>query len=193
MALETWAGQIRSGGTAAAILGRSTGANQPEMLSSGMTTFGAALADREPRVVRHIRRALVAIACLYAVCFCWSIYRRLHQILVVEARASNLTLRPGATVGYRVVTSGEVKNEIRLELIQGSLSELLLTRRADVNHISGLDPRVFDYASSIVLTSAQLARFHAGPATLRVTGVGGQKLLQTPPPRTSELRVQLQP
>ena len=34
-------------------------------------------------------------------------------------------------------------------------------------------------------------RFHAGGATLRLTGFGGQKLLHTPAPRVRELRVEL--
>ena len=163
------------------------------MLSSAMTTFAAAMATRESRVVLQVRRALIAVACIYLVSFSWGIYRRIWQVLRIEARATSLVLVPGSTVGYDVVTSGEVGNRIRLELVQGAQSEVLLEQRANVNKVSGLDPRVFWYTPTIAITPALLARFHSGPATLRVTGFGGQKLLRTPAPRAHELQVRLQP
>ena len=158
-----------------------------------MTTFAAALARRESRVLRVVRRAAVAAACLYAVSAAWSTYRRLRQILRVEARASSLVLTPGATVGYDVVTSGEVQNRIRLGLVQGARREVLLEQRARTNRVRSLDPRVFRYTPSVRITPALLARFRPGPATLRVTGFGGQKLLHTPEPRIGELQVRLRP
>jgi hypothetical protein len=162
------------------------------MLSLAMTTFATAMARRESRVVRHVRRAMIAIACLYVISFSWSIYRRLRQILRIEARAPRV-LVSGSTVGYDVVASGEVHNRIRLELVQGAQSEVLLEQRASVNRVSGVDPRVFRYTPTVTITPALLARFHPGPATLRVTGFGGRKLLRTPPPRVRELEIRLQP
>lgn len=158
-----------------------------------MTTFAAAMARRESRVVRQVRRAMIAVACIYAVSFWWSIYRRIWQVLRIEARATSLVLVPGSTVGYDVVASGEVRNRIRLELVQGAQSEVLLEQRASVNRVSGLDPRVIRYTPTVTITPGLLARFHPGPATLRVTGFGGQKLLRTPAPRVRELQVRLQP
>ena len=162
-------------------------------LSSGMTTFAAAMTARESRMVRYIRRGLIAIACLYMLSFSWSIYRRIRQVLRIQVRASSLVLEPGSVVGYDVVTSGEGGNRIRLELIQGAQHQVLLEQRASVNRVSGLDPRVFRYTPTITVTRALLAPFRRGPATLRVTGLGGQKLLHTPPPRTDELQVLLRP
>ena len=159
---------------------------------TGMTTFAAALARRESRVVRMVRRVLVAVACLYAVSFSWSIYRRIRQVLRIEVRASAIVLRPGVTVGYDVVTSGEVNNRIRLELVQGAHAEVLLEQRAPVNRISGLDPRVFRSTPDVALTAPLLQRFEPGPATLRVTAFGGQKLLHTPAPRVREMRVRVE-
>jgi hypothetical protein len=46
-----------------------------------MTTFASAVMRRESRVVVHVRRAVFAVVCIYAVSFCWSIYRRLWQVL----------------------------------------------------------------------------------------------------------------
>ena len=157
-----------------------------------MTSFAAAMAGRESVVVRWLRRTVLMVACLYAVSFSWSIYRRIRQVIRIEARASSLVLSPGATVGFDVVTSGEVQNRIRLELVQGAQREILLEQRASRNRVSGLDPRVFRYAPTVVVTNAHLARFDPGPATLRVTGFGGMKLLRTPAPRVSELQVRVE-
>ena len=156
-----------------------------------MTTFAAAMAKRESRVVLFVRRAVITVACLYAVSFSWSIYRRINQVLRIEARASSPVLVSGSMVGYDVVTSGEVQNRIRLELVQGARTELLVEQRANVNRISGLDPRVFRYTPTVTITPALLARFQGGPATLRVTAFGGMKLLRTPAPRVRELQVRL--
>ena len=158
-----------------------------------MPTFAEAVTRLESRVVAWIRRGTIAIACIYAVSFSWSIYRRINQILRIEVNATSLVLAPGARVGYDVITSGEVQNRIRLELVQGERSELLHEQRASVNGISGLDPRVFRYTATVAISPELLARFRPGPATLRVTGFGGQKLLRTPAPRVRELQVRLQP
>ena len=158
-----------------------------------MSTFAAAMARRESPVVLQVRRATIVVACLYMVSFSWSIYRRINQILRIEARASSRVLSPGETVGYDVVASGEVRNRIRLELAQGGRSEVLLEQRTRANTVSGLDPRVFRHTPTVTITPALLARFDPGPATLRVTGYGGQKLLRTPAPRVRELQVRLQP
>ena len=136
---------------------------------------------------------MIALACVYMLFASWSLYRRIRQILRIEVRATSLVLTPGSTVGYDVVASGETQNRIRLELVQGERSELLLEQRARVNAISALDPRVFRYTPTVAITPALLARFQPGPATLRVTGFGGMKLLHTPAPRIRELQVSLQP
>jgi hypothetical protein len=123
--------------------------------------------------------------------FTWSIYRRLRQIIYIELRASATTLAPGATVSYDVVASGEVHNRIRLELVQGTHAETLREERSRVNYISSYDPRVFRYERTTLISPEMLTRFAAGPATLRLTGFGSQKLLQTPAPRVRELAVQI--
>jgi hypothetical protein len=94
-------------------------------------------------------------------------------------------------VSYDVVTSGETKNRIMLELVQRSHSATLFEQRAAVNVVSAYDPRVFRYTQTIRLTTGLLSQFAAGPATLRLTGFGGQKLLQTPAPRVRELPVRI--
>jgi len=145
----------------------------------------------ESRVVLWVRRVLITAACIHMVFFCWSIFRRLRQVLRIEMIASSHVLAPGSTVSYDVITSGEVQNRIRLELIQGAHTETLLEQRGAVNGLSAYDPRVFRYTPTVTITPALLARFTAGPATLRVTGFGAQKLLHTPAARVRELQVEL--
>ena len=146
---------------------------------------------RESIVVARVRRAMITVACLYALIFSWSIYRRLWQTLRIELSVSSTALAPGAVVSTDVVASGETQNRIRLELIQGSHAETLIEQKTRVNWISGLDPRPFRYTPTYVITPELLARFTQGPATLRLTGFGGRKLLRTPPPRVRELQVTL--
>lgn len=145
----------------------------------------------ESRVVLWVRRAVITIACVHMVFFCWSIFRRLRQVLRIDLQASSLVLAPGSTVTYDVITSGEVPNRIRLELVQGAHTEVLHEQRGALNTISAYDPRVFRYTPTVRITQALLSGFNPGPATLRLTGFGAQKLLHTPAPRVRELAVQL--
>lgn len=123
--------------------------------------------------------------------FCWSMYRRIWQVLRIDLRASSTVLVPGATVRYDVITTGETQNRILLQLVQGTHAETLLEQRARVNSVSAYDPRVFQYTPTVRITAELLSRFTPGPATLRVTGFGGQKLLRTPRPRIREMEVQI--
>jgi len=143
-------------------------------------------------MVRWVRRTLIAALSAHAVLFCWSIYRRIWQVLHIELQTQSSMIRSGTQVGYDVVTSGEVPNLIRFELTQGAHTETLLERRGRTNGVSAYDPRVFRDAPLIPMTSGTLDRFQPGPATLRVLGFGGVKLLRTPPTKVKELQVTLQ-
>jgi hypothetical protein len=151
------------------------------------------LPQHEPRVFRWLWRFTIATACIHSVLFCWSIYRRIWQVQRIEVLATATVLAPSATVGYDVVTSGEVPNLIRLELVQGAQHEILLEHRAGVNRISAYDPRLFRYTPRVTIGPELRSRFRAGPAALRLTVFGGQKLLHTPAPRVRELEVRLAP
>jgi hypothetical protein len=163
------------------------------MISSSMSTFAAAMARRESRAVRYVRRVSIAIVCVYGVLFWWNMFARIRQIIRIEARVPSTVLTPGSTVGYDVITSGEVPNRLVLELIQGERKEVLFEQHARFHRIRAIDPRVFRYTPSVTLTPAVLSRFQAGPALLRVTGYGEQKLLRTPAPRVREVPVHIQP
>jgi hypothetical protein len=148
--------------------------------------------QEESGAVLWVKRICIAAFAIHMVFFTWSIYRRLWQINHIELRASEPILAAGAIVSYDVVTSGEVRNRIRLELVQGPHVELLREQVSRVSYISGYDPRLFRYEQAVRVTPELLARFSSGPAILRLTGFGSQKLLRTPPPRIRELPVQLQ-
>jgi hypothetical protein len=152
-----------------------------------------AMPDRESRGMQRVRRAVLAIVVIYAVFFSWNIYRRIWQVLRIEPRASTTVLRPGATVGYDVVTSGVVRNQIRLELVQGEHREVLVEQLSRFRTQAVFDVRLLRYTPTVTITPAQLSRFQPGPATLRVTAFGSQKLLRTPRPRVAEMQVQLAP
>ncbi|MGH7678213.1 MAG: hypothetical protein ACRENU_07085 [Gemmatimonadaceae bacterium] len=140
-----------------------------------------------------VRRAMIASAAIYMAFFCWSICRRIWQVLRIELHASSMVLRPGVTVGYDVVTSGEVRNLIRLELVQGVQNVMLLEQLSRRSSMATFDVRLHRYTPTVSITPGLLSRFQPGPATLRVKGFGSRKLLRTPGPRVAELRVQLAP
>lgn len=156
-----------------------------------MRTF--VLPHTEPRVLGWLRRVIVVAVCLQVALFCWSIYRRLWQVQRIEVTATSTTLTPAAAVGYDVVTSGEVQNLIRLEIVQGARRHVLLEQRANRNRVSAYDPRLFRYTPWITVGPEVVSRFEPGPATLRLTVFGGQKLLHTPAPRVRELQVRFAP
>jgi hypothetical protein len=158
-----------------------------------MTTFTAAMARRESPALRYVRRLSIAVACVYGVLFWWNMVARIHQVMRIEARVSSPVLTPGCIVGYDIITSGEVPNRLVLELVQGERREILFEQHARSHRIRTIDPRVFRYTPSVTLTPALLSRFQAGPAIVRVTGYGEQKLLRTPAPRVREVAVRLRP
>jgi hypothetical protein len=149
------------------------------------------LPQDEPRVFRWLRRFTIVTLCIHLALFWWSIYRRIWQVQRIELVAPATVLVPPVTVGYDVITSGEVQNLIRLELIQGDQHEVLLEQRAKTNRISAYDPRLFRNTPRVTIGPELLSRFRAGPATLRLTVFGGQKLLHTPAPRLREIQVRL--
>lgn len=145
---------------------------------------------RESRAHVVVRRAVITAAAIYATLFAWSIVRRTNQIFGLEVVAPSV-IHPGSVVGYSVLTSGTVPNPIRLELVQGSQTEVLIERRGRLGAMDPWDVRLHRDAPSIVVTPATLQRFQAGRATLRLTGFGLQKLLRTPADRVRELEVTL--
>lgn len=140
-----------------------------------------------------VRRACIALLGIHLVFATWDLYRRLWQVLRVDLAVSATTLAPGTTITTDVIATGETHNRIRLELRQGDRVRVLYEERARVSTVATYDPRVFRYERKIRLSSESLSGFAPGPASLRLTGFGGQKLLRTPAPRIRELPVTIAP
>jgi hypothetical protein len=121
----------------------------------------------------------------------WSLYRRVFQVLRLDLQVSSVVLSAGGTVSYDVLTTGETRNRIVLELVQGMHAETLVEQQARVSAVSMYDVRLFRNVRSVAITPELLERFTPGSAKLRLTGFGGQKLLRTPRPRVRELAVEL--
>src|SRR5690349_21262985 len=105
----------------------------------------------DPLALVWVKRICIAAFGIHMVFFTWSIFRRIRQVIHIEV-GSPPVLTPGATVSYDVITSGEVHNRIRLELVQGTRTEVLREERSRVNAISAYDPRIFRYERTIRLT-----------------------------------------
>jgi hypothetical protein len=112
-------------------------------------------------------------------------------VLRLDLQVSSVVLSAGGTVSYDVLTTGETRNRIVLELVQGMHAETLVEQQARVSAVSMYDVRLFRNVRSVAITPELLERFTPGSATLRLTGFGGQKLLRTPRPRVRELAVEL--
>lgn len=91
-----------------------------------MRSFDFAVARPEPRLLVWVRRTVIAVVCVHVLLSGWSTYRRLRQVLRIDLRASSTMLAPGTIIDCDVVTSGETRNRILLELAQGSHSEVML-------------------------------------------------------------------
>jgi hypothetical protein len=142
------------------------------------------------RVLRWIILPLVAVHVVLAT---FSGYRAIWQIYRLELRVESAVLRPGATVGFEVVSSGRVEVEAVLELVQGAVAETLAVRWLPRNENASYDPRPKRASASVVLTPANLAAFNAGPAIVRATANGGMQWLRTPPPTVTARRVEIAP
>lgn len=140
-----------------------------------------------------VRRGVIVASTITVMLCSWSAYRRIWQVLRLDLTVSSPVLAPGATISADVITTGEVPNPMRLELIQGSHRETLWEGHGKLPTVRSFDPRLYRYTPTVVITPQLLARFTPGQAMLRLTGFGMQKLLRTPPDRVRELPVTLPP
>ncbi|MBL0937665.1 MAG: hypothetical protein IBJ03_02160 [Gemmatimonadaceae bacterium] len=90
-----------------------------------------------------------------------------------------------------MITSGEVRNLARFELIQGTHREVIREWRTDRNRVSAYDVRLFRYTRMDSVGTDVISRLRPGPAVLRLTVFGGMKLLRTPAPRIREIQVEI--
>jgi hypothetical protein len=151
--------------------------------------FAGTMPAPEPRATFWVRRACLVLFGIHLLFSIWDLYRRIWQILRVDVAVSATALRPGASVFTDVIATGETHNRMLLELRQGDRARVLYEERARVSTVAMYDPRVFRYQRTTRLSDEALAGFAPGPAVLRLTGFGGQKLLRTPAARVREIPV----
>ena len=143
----------------------------------------------DPRFHRWARRVAVGLICFHACLLPWELYRRIWQVLRADLLVSSDVLTPRATISIDVITSGEIRNRIVLELVQETRQETWLEFRGELNRMNVYDVRTYRYTPTVTLTPGVLAGFKPGPAVVRLTGYGGMKLLRTPPPVVRQQRV----
>jgi hypothetical protein len=141
------------------------------------------------RVVRVVFRVLAIVALLYVAIGIWSGYRALVQVRRLDLQLLSPNLRPGVLADVHVVTSGRTQVEVRLELVQGTHSELLADLRVAPSRNGFYDPRTRQGTMTPSFTTEFLAYFQPGPAIVRATALGRLQWLRTPPPVMQEIPV----
>ena len=118
-------------------------------------------------------------------------YRAIVQVYSVLLETDTPTLRPGTTVSVAIATSGRTTIDGVLELIQSTHAETVSVFRIPGHSNASYDPRTIHAERRVTLTSAQLARFHPGPARLRAIANGRSQWLRVPPPVIREQTIQI--
>lgn len=114
-------------------------------------------------------------------------YRAIVQVYSVQMTSSAHIVRPGTVVTYEVASSGRVPVDVEFELIQDARHDTLAVHWIRDHTVPSYDPRTIRGRWSATLTADQIARFQPGPVTVRVTANGKSQWLRVPPPRISEL------
>jgi hypothetical protein len=150
-----------------------------------------AFADRTkaPRLVRVVHRVVIIGALILLSIALWSGYRAIVQIFKLELSVVSADLRPGIPAVVHVVTSGRTNATVRLELVQGTHSELLANMRVSGSRSGFYDPRTRQGTMTPAFTTEFLARFQPGPAIVRATATGSMEWLRVPPPTVREVSV----
>ena len=141
------------------------------------------------RLYRVVFRVIVIVALVNLAFGAWSAYRAWVQVRRLDLRVLSANLRPGIPAVVQVVTSGRTPVEVRLELVQGSHTEMLATLRVMASHDGFYDPRTRQGAMTPSFTPEFLAQFQPGPAVLRATALGRPQWLRTPPPVVQDVPV----
>ena len=123
----------------------------------------------------------------------FAIYRRLNQLRRLDVQVSGTELRAGSAVLVDASSWATTMVTVQLELVQGTVSEILLVHRLPSNEEATLDPSPRSARLRVVLTAEQLARYRAGDAVLRATASWRAQLLQKSRPVVRELAVMISP
>ena len=138
------------------------------------------------------KSAILVLLAVFLIIAMVSGYRAYFQVRSLDLRTSEPILRSGSTIRTTVVSYGRTFVAVRLELIQGTHSEVLAVQHVPKNEWALFDPRTQRATQTVVLTPELLARFQAGPAQLRATARGRPQWMRVPPPILRELAVEIQ-
>jgi hypothetical protein len=146
-------------------------------------------ATQGSRITRVIWRVIIVLALFNVAIGIWSGYSAWVQVRQLDVTIASPNLRPGMPAIVHVVSSGRTFVTVRLELVQGSHSEMLAQLRVAPSKWSVYDPRSRPATMTPSFTTEFLAQFQPGPAILRATGTGGPQWTRTPPPVIREIPV----
>ena len=150
------------------------------------------LPRREARPITLLRRVALVVLALCFVTALASGYRAYYQVLGLELRLAEPIVHGGSAVQVEVVGSGRTHIDVRVELIQGTHSEILFVHRLPGNEWASFDPRPQRASHSVSVTPEQLAGFVNGDAKLRATATGRPQWMRLPPPTVREVEVEIQ-
>ena len=148
-------------------------------------------ATRTANPLLILKKLCLALVAAYLAIGLTAGYRAYHQIKSVDLEAPP-TLRAGTSIDTSIVTYGRTFINVRLELIQGSLVEIVSAYRIPNNPWAFLDPRTRRVSLSSLLTEDVIKRFQPGPATLRATATGLPQLGHVPPPVVQETTIEIE-
>ena len=146
----------------------------------------------EPRATRILRRVLLPFVALWLVLAAWSGVRAIVQVFRLHLDAPAI-VSPGSILEARILSSARVPVTVRLELSQAGQTVVLGRHTVRTSRDAALDPRLRRGRLAVTLRTTDLARFAAGPATVRAVATGGSQFLRTPPPTVREHSVVLRP
>lgn len=119
----------------------------------------------------------------------WSADRAWTQVRSLTVKVAGPEIGAGSAPRIEVVTSGRVTIRVFVTLVQGTHTDTLALQTIGGHRDGFWDPRFISKTFAPVLTPAQMARYSAGPALLRVEARGRPQWLREPPPVVREVPV----
>jgi len=151
------------------------------------------LTIRDARPIAVMKKTFQIGVAAYLVIGLIAGYRAWYQVHSLDLNSGEQTLHNGSAINTKVVSYARTPVTVKLELIQGTHSEVLSTRGLRGNEWGFFDPRPKQATQSFILPSETLAHFQKGPAILRATATGCKQLQRLPPPVVRELTVAIGP
>ena len=137
-----------------------------------------------------LRRVCIAAAIAHFSLAAVSGYRAVVQVYGVSIDAPAFA-GAGTRVTADVTTSGRIMQDARIELIQGSKVEVLVTKRIPSHTHWFYDPRPLNESLEAIVPSDIMTRFQPGRARLQIIVEGRMQWLYLPPPKFATAQIEL--